>query len=101
MRDADCKREENLYKLNKGYWDLYKLSDICIRIYTSYKKDTSYVIIMWTGHVFDFLLIRDDVVSFLVETLEDLNETFYVTVGGLRKSNTSCPASRKACTTSG
>lgn len=26
MQDADCKREENLYKLNKGYWDLYKLS---------------------------------------------------------------------------
>ena len=26
MRDTECKREENLYKLNKDYWDLYKVS---------------------------------------------------------------------------
>ena len=26
MRDADYKREENLYKPNKDYWDLYKVS---------------------------------------------------------------------------
>ena len=29
MRVAECKREENLYKPNKDYWDLYKVN-VCM-----------------------------------------------------------------------
>ena len=38
MRDAECKREENLYKLNKGYWNLYKVGVWMGEIYTSQYK---------------------------------------------------------------